>query len=99
MTHKRPTFKNFKSKALADSATAKEYESLSTVFDMKRQMIAMRTEAGVTQERMAELLGTAKSNISRLESLNVKNSPRLATVESYAQALGYSVRIEFQPNT
>lgn len=98
MTDQRPTFKDFKAKALADPATAEEYEALSTVFDMKRQMIAMRKQAGVTQERMAELLGTAKSNISRLESLSAKNSPRLATVESYAQALGYSVKVDFQPN-
>ena len=37
---------------------------------MKRDMIAMRTAAGKTQEQMAELLGTKKSNISRLESVN-----------------------------
>ena len=98
MTDQLPTFRGFKAKALADPETAKEYEALSTVFDMRRQMIAMRKQAGVTQERMAELLGTAKSNISRLESLSSKNSPRLATVESYAQALGYSMKVDFQPN-
>ena len=98
MDDKRPTFRDFKVKALADPATSAEYEALSTVFDMKRQMIAMRTQAGVTQERMAELLGTAKSNVSRLESLSAKSSPRLATVERYAQALGYSVKVDFQPN-
>ena len=37
---------------------------------MKRQMIALRKEVGLTQEQMAKLLGTAKSNISRLESIN-----------------------------
>ena len=97
MTGKRPTFQDFKAKALADHNTAEEYAALSTVFDMKRQMIAMRKEAGVTQENMAELLGTAKSNISQLESLSARNSPRLATVESYANALGYAVKVEFRP--
>lgn len=98
MTDQRPTFRDFRAKVLANPETAQEYEALSTVFDMKRQMIAMRKQAGVTQERMAELLGTAKSNISRLESLSTKNSPRLATVESYARALGYSVKVDFQSN-
>ena len=46
---------------------------------VKRQMISLRKKAGLTQERMAELLGTRKSNISRLESLSSDSSPRLST--------------------
>lgn len=95
-TKKRPTFEGFKTKALKNSDTAAEYEALSTAYEMKRQMISLRKQAGVTQEEMAELLGTKKSNISRLESLNAPNSPRLATVEDYARVLGYSVKIEFE---
>ena len=45
---------------------------------------------------MAERLGTKKSNISRLESLNSENSPRLATVEDYARVLGYTVKVAFE---
>jgi len=97
MNKKRPNFDAFKAKALKNSETAAEYEALSTAFDMKRQMIALRKQAGVTQEKMAELLGTQKSNISRLESLNATNSPRLATVEDYARVLGYAVKVEFEP--
>ncbi len=93
----RPTFNDFKTKALTDPDTKVEYQALESLFDMKRQMIAMRKQAGITQERMAELLGTAKSNISRLESLSAGSSPRLATIESYAKALGYSVKVEFRP--
>ena len=63
---------------------------------MKRQMIALRKQAGMTQEQMADLLGTRKSNISRLESLNALNSPRLATIEDYARVLGYSIKVEFE---
>ena len=96
MTSKRPTFESFKAKALEDSAVQTEYEALSTAFEMKRQMIAIRKQAGITQQQMAELLGTKKSNISRLESLNSVNSPRLATVEDYARVLGYEVKIEFK---
>ncbi len=46
---------------------------------------------------MAELLGTQKSNISRLESVNSEVSPRLATVEEYARVLGYRMKVEFEP--
>ena len=68
MMHKRPTFDTFKQKALKDPAVKAEYDALSMIFEMKRQMIALRKKAGVTQEQMADLLGTRKSNISQLES-------------------------------
>ncbi len=96
---KRPTMKRFRDKALSDPGVKEEYEALSAAFEMKRRMIAMRKAAGLTQEQMAERLGTKKSNISRLESLESGISPRLATVEDYARVLGYAVRIEFEPRT
>ena len=94
---KRRTFEQFRDKALQNPEVRAEYEALSAAFEMKRRMIAMRKEAGFTQEQMADLLGTKKSNISRLESLNSGISPRLATVEDYARVLGYAVRVEFEP--
>lgn len=94
---KRPTMKGFREKALQNPEVKAEYDALASAFEMKRQMIALRKKAGLTQEQMAERLGTKKSNISRLESVNSENSPRLATVEEYARVLGYSVKVEFEP--
>ena len=74
-----------------------EYDALGPAFEMKRQMIAMRKAAGLSQEQMADLLGTQKSNISRLESLNSDVSPRLSTLEQYAKVLGYRVKVDFEP--
>lgn len=93
---KRPTFSNFKKEALKDDKVRAEYDGLSTAYEMKRKMIAMRKGAGFTQEQMADILGTKKSSISRLESLSSGTSPSLATIESYAAALGYSVNVEFE---
>jgi len=87
----------FRKKALANADVKAEYDALSPAFEMKRQMIALRKKAGVTQEEMAERLGTKKSNISRLESVTSGISPRLATVEQYARALGYGVKVKFEP--
>jgi DNA-binding XRE family transcriptional regulator len=99
MATKRSTLKNFRKKALKNPKVKAEYDALSAAFDMKRQMIALRKDAGLTQEQMAELLGTKKSNISRLESINSDISPRLATVEEYARVLGYSIKVGFEPRT
>ncbi len=97
MSSKRPAFDKFKQKALNNPKVKAAYDDLSVVFEMKRQMIAMRKNAGMTQDEMAGLLGTKKSNISRLESLSSDISPKLATIEDYARALGYSVKVEFEP--
>jgi transcriptional regulator with XRE-family HTH domain len=91
--------KQFRDRALQDPKVKAEYEALSSAFEMKRQMISLRKKAGLTQEQMADLLGTKKSNISRLERVDSDISPRLATVEEYARVLGYSIRVEFEPGS
>ena len=94
---KRPGIEGFRRRALADSDVRDAYDRLGTMSAIKRQMIAMRKQAGLTQEEMAERLGTKKSNISRLESLSAESSPRLATLEAYAHALGHSLDVQFKP--
>ena len=94
---KRRTFEQFREKALKKPGVRERYDALGPAFEMKRQMIAMRKAAGLSQEQMAELLGTQKSNVSRLESLNSDVSPRLSTVEQYAKVLGYRVKVDFEP--
>lgn len=93
----RPTFAEFKQKALANSEVKKEYDALSPVYKLRKQLIALRTKAGLTQEELAEKLNTKKSNISRLENVNSLSSPKLSTIEQYADAVGYKVEINFVP--
>jgi DNA-binding XRE family transcriptional regulator len=93
---KRPTFEEFRKKALRRPEVRAAYDALGPAFEMRRRMIAMRQKAGLTQEQMAELLGTKKSNISRLESMSSRVSPRLSTVEEYARVLGYAVKVQFE---
>ena len=95
--NKRRTFEGFRAKALKKPGVRAEYDALGPAFEMKRQMIAMRKAAGLSQEQMANLLGTQKSNISRLESLSSAVSPRLSTVEQYAKVLGYRMKVDFEP--
>ena len=72
---KRPTFEAFKAEAMQDPEFREEYEALEDEFQLKRRMIALRKAAGLTQEQTAEKLGTKKSSISRLESIDAENSP------------------------
>jgi DNA-binding XRE family transcriptional regulator len=94
---KRTTLEQFRKKALKRPKVKAEYQALASDFEMKRQMIAMRRAAGLTQEQVAEKLGTKKSNISRLESVSSEVSPRLSTLQDYARVLGYQIKVEFEP--
>jgi len=76
----KPTFKSFKQKALKKKEVKEEYEALAPLFEIKKQLIAARLKKGLTQEQIAKKLGTSKSNISRLESLNNNYMPNLATL-------------------
>lgn len=51
-----------------------------------------REQAGMTQEEVAQKLGTHKSAISRIE--NHAEDIRLSTLHKYAKALGKKVNLE-----
>ena len=93
----RPNLKSFKKKALKKPAVKKQYDELAPAYQLRKKLIAIRQNAGLTQEEIAEKLHTSKSNISRLESVNSAISPKLSTITDYAKAVGYQVNIEFIP--
>ncbi len=90
---KRPTFASFKKKALQNEEVLKEYNSLKPLFTLKKQMVTARISKKLTQDEIAKKIGTSKSNISRLESLNNSYMPNLATLIKYADALGMKLDI------
>jgi len=89
----RPSFEEFKEKALQNEEVKAEYDALEPIFTLKKQMIKARLEAKLSQEDVANLLHTKKSNISRLESPNSKNLPNLSTLMEYAKAVGFNLEI------
>ncbi len=90
------SYKNFKKEALEDYKTKKEYEALAPIWDLRRKLIRLRTEQGMTQDEIAKRMGTNKSSISRLECGDKVSFPTLATISKYAQALGFKVTVEFE---
>ena len=94
----RPTLKLFKEEALKREGVKSTYEDLSAAYEVRKQLIALRQQAGFTQEQVAEILQTKKSNISRLESVSSNISPKLSTLTDYAAAIGYKLKIEFVPD-
>ena len=91
----RTTLKEFKKKAFQNKEVEEEYNTLKPEYVIKKKLIAMRKEAGLTQEKLAELMGTKKSNISRLESFKSSISPRIDTLMNYAKATGHELKVDF----
>ncbi|MCM1106989.1 MAG: helix-turn-helix domain-containing protein [Blautia sp.] len=60
--------------------------------EVAEQLKAARKEQGVTQENLAERVGTKKSNISRLES--GRYNPSLDFLEKVAGGLGRQLQIK-----
>lgn len=70
-----------------------ELERLRPFEDVARQVIRLRMDHDLSQEALAQRVGTTKSAISRLES--GQHSPNLATLERVAAAFGGHVVIGF----
>ena len=56
------------------------------------KLLAARAKAGLTQEQVAESMGTTKSAVSRLEAVG-RISPSVSTLKKYARAVGCDVEI------
>ncbi len=93
------TFKQFKARALARPDVKKAYDELAEEFVFLDQVLKARAEAGLTQAEVAARVGTTQSAIARLESAESKHSPSIATLQRYADALGYKVEIRLVKNT
>lgn len=76
----------------------KAYKDLDEEYTLVREMLAARSKSGLTQEAVAELMGTTKSAVSRLEA-GGKHAPSLTTLKKYAQAVGCHLEIKLVPNS
>jgi DNA-binding XRE family transcriptional regulator len=77
---------------------SKAYSDLEEEYTFVREMLSARSKSGLTQEAVAELMGTTKSAVSRLESVG-KHAPSLTTLKKYARAVGCDLKIEFIPKS
>jgi predicted XRE-type DNA-binding protein len=73
------------------------YESLELEYQLVSQLLKARSRAGLTQDAVAERMGTTKSAISRLESAG-KHAASLATLKRYASAVGCDLQVKLVPH-
>ena len=73
------------------------YDSLELEYTVTNQMLRARAKAGLTQDAVAERMGTTKSAISRLEGAG-RHAPSLATLKKYAAAVGCDLQVKLVPH-
>ena len=88
--------KSFLAKAKARRGFDAAYDALELEYSVVDQLLKARTRAGLTQDVVAERMGTTKSAISRLESVG-KHTPSLSTLRRYAQAVGCELQVRLVP--
>ena len=86
----------FIEKAMKRKGFGEAYDGLATEYALVRELLSARSRAGLTQEEVAQRMGTTKSAVSRLEAAG-KTSPSVTTLEKYAQAVGSRVEIRLVP--
>lgn len=86
----------FLARARARRGFSEAYDALEFEYRVAGQLLEARAKAGLTQDAVAERMGTTKSAISRLEAAG-KHTPSLATLQRYARAVGCDLQVKLVP--
>lgn len=78
----------------SDPEVTKELAMNAVEYQVVRQIINARKELNLTQDQLAQLVGTKQSNISRLESGEA--NPTIEFLSKIAQAMGKTLDIRLQ---
>ena len=76
------------------------YDELETEFNLLRELLLARQQAGLTQAEVAEKMGTKPPSVTRLETSlsDNRHSPTIATLKKYAQAVGCKLEVHLVPS-
>lgn len=79
---------------MADPTYQEAHAASEGEFALARELIAARVRAGLTQEQLAQRMGTTQSAIARLES--GQRMPGVRTLEKLAEATGTRLVVRFE---
>jgi DNA-binding XRE family transcriptional regulator len=79
-----------------DAKREAEYEEEVINAEIARKIYDLRTKAGLTQQELADRVGTSKSAICRLEDADYEGHS-LSMLKRIAEALDKRVEIRFRP--
>jgi len=88
-------FKEYHEEQMQDPEFAAAYRALEPEFQVAREVIRLRLQRGLSQEELAQRVGTGQPNISRLERATI--NPSLRFLCRIASALDAEVEIRLRP--
>lgn len=93
------THEEMVAKMLEDQEVKAACDALEPEFELFDELLKARREAGLTQEQVAERMGTKPPAIARIEAGGGSkgHSPSVATLRKYAEAVGCELRITLVP--
>lgn len=71
------------------------YDAMEEEFALAAALIKARADADMTQEQVAQAMGTTQAVVARLES--GRSMPSTRTLQRYAKATGTKLRVSFEP--
>ncbi len=91
----RSKLRDLKKVLLQDPETRAEYDARASEYELAGTLIAARKTAGLTQQQVAERMGTKQAAVARMESGAQK--PSFKSIERYAKATGHKAHITLTP--
>ena len=88
----KTNFDQYLGRKLEDPEFRKRFEEADKAWDIALQLSALRKARGLTQQQVADLLGTKQQAIARLEDPSYTGHS-LSMVKKYAEALGATVQV------
>jgi transcriptional regulator with XRE-family HTH domain len=75
-------------------AAEEDFDELANIIDT---LVAHRKATGITQQQVAETMGTKQSVVSNIERIG--GNPTIRTLQAYARAVGLRLRLLATPET
>ena len=87
--------KTLKRELLKDPEVRAEYDARAPEYELVSALITARKKAGLTQEQVAERMGTKQAAVARMEGGHQK--PSYQSIERYAAATGHRAVVNLVP--
>jgi ribosome-binding protein aMBF1 (putative translation factor) len=87
--------KDVKARLMANPGVRAAYEDVAAEYEIARAVIQARVHAGLSQQELAERMGTTQPNIARLES--GRSLPSVRTLQKVGEATGTRARFILEP--
>lgn len=96
MTNDKTNFDHYLEQRLKDPAFRRRFEAANRAWDIALQLAELRRARGLTQQQVADLLGTKQQAIARLED-PAYSGHSLSMVRKYVEALGATLDVTVIP--